>query len=219
MPGRLVRDVVIAEIVKSHPDWSADKYICLEDLNRFRTEHIESLLAAEKGEITSLEQEVLQSLVEQETVSSDVSAEFEQDQRFGDRLADSIAAFGGSWRFLILFSCFLFVWVGLNSIVLMGRPFDPYPFILLNLILSCVAAVQAPIIMMSQNRLEARDRLRSEYDYRVNLKAELEIRQLHDKIDHLLSQQWGRLAEIQQVQLDLMTDISKEMERGRRSYS
>jgi uncharacterized membrane protein len=97
----------------------------------------------------------------------------------------------------------------LNSIALLARPFDPYPFIFLNLVLSCLAAVQAPIIMMSQNRQEARDRMRSENDYKVNLKAELEIRQLHEKVDHLLSSQWARLVEIQQIQIELMEEVAK----------
>jgi len=96
-----------------------------------------------------------------------------------------------------------------NSLVLYWRPVDPYPFILLNLVLSCLAAVQAPVIMMSQNRQEAKDRLRSEHDYQVNLKAELEIRHLHEKLDHLLSHQWERLVEIQQVQLQLLAELQR----------
>ena len=92
------------------------------------------------------------------------------------------------------------------------RPFDPFPFILLNLILSCLAAIQAPVIMMSQNRQEAKDRLRSQHDYQVNLKAELEIRHLHDKIDHLLSHQWERLAQIQEVQLDVLSELTRQSE-------
>ena len=103
-------------------------------------------------------------------------------------------------------------WVLVNSVILLVRPFDPFPFILLNLILSCLAAVQAPVIMMSQNRQEAKDRLRSQHDYQVNLKAELEIRHLHDKIDHLLSHQWERLAQIQEVQLDLLSELTRQNE-------
>ena len=107
------------------------------------------------------------------------------------------------------FGGFTGLWILLNSIALLRRPFDPYPFILLNLLLSCLAAIQAPIIMMSQNRQEARDRLRSQHDYQVNLKAELEIRHLHEKIDHLLSSQWERLVQIQEVELDLLAEISR----------
>ena len=118
--------------------------------------------------------------------------------------------FGGSWRFIGSFAGILFAWIGINLSSLFRQPFDPFPFILLNLILSCLAAVQAPLIMMSQRRQEEKDRLRSRNDYRVNLKAELEIRLLHEKLDHLLLKQWERLAEIQQVQLDIMEEIAQE---------
>jgi uncharacterized membrane protein len=123
-------------------------------------------------------------------------------------MADGVASFGGSWRFIIIFASILVIWIALNSFLLLKRPFDPYPFILLNLVLSCLAAIQAPVIMMSQNRQESKDRLRSQHDYRVNLKAELEIRQLHDKIDHLLSHHWERLVEIQQIQIDLLSELT-----------
>jgi uncharacterized membrane protein len=119
-----------------------------------------------------------------------------------------IADFGGSWRFIIIFGVVLFLWVVLNSISLFWKPYDPYPFIFLNLILSCLAAIQAPIIMMSQNRQETKDRLRADHDYRVNLKAELEIRSLHEKLDHLLVHQWQRLLEIQGIQMELMEELT-----------
>jgi uncharacterized membrane protein len=124
-------------------------------------------------------------------------------------MADRIASFGGSWKFIILFMAVMVAWMTYNVVTLTGDHFDPYPFILLNLLLSCLAALQAPIIMMSQNRQDAKDRIRSENDFRVNLKAELEIRHLHEKIDHLLSRQWERMAEIQRVQLELMDEQKK----------
>jgi uncharacterized membrane protein len=127
-------------------------------------------------------------------------------------LSDQIASFGGSWRFIILFGVVLVLWIILNGFLLLNRGFDPYPFILLNLILSCLAAMQAPIIMMSQNRAELRDRLRSENDYKINLKAELEIRHLHEKIDHLLRRQYNRLFEIQQIQIELLEEIGRKRE-------
>ena len=108
------------------------------------------------------------------------------------------------------FAGFLVVWITINSVAVYWKPADPYPFILLNLLLSCLAAIQAPIIMMSQNRQEAKDRLRSQYDYQVNLKAELEIRQLHEKMDHLLSHQWERLAQIQGIQIDLLEELRRK---------
>jgi uncharacterized membrane protein len=209
LPGDAVREPIGREIVKDHPDWSHDKYICRADLNRYRTRYVQGLLESEKGELTTLEQEVLSSLREHELLSRNVDAEFEERWTRGQRLADRIAVFGGSWPFLIWFGVFLLLWIVINTVILTARPVDPYPFILLNLLLSCLAAMQAPIIMMSQNRLEAKDRLRSQHDYQVNLKAELEIRHLNDKIDHLLSHQWERLVEIQQVQLELISEIGR----------
>jgi uncharacterized membrane protein len=205
--GEIVRKEIAAEILKSFPDWSPDKFICRADLNEFRGKYVHSLLQSEKGELSSLEHEVVRSLREHELLSSDVESEFEQEWSFGERMADKIATFGGSWAFLICFGVFLFIWIGMNSFVLLSQPLDPYPFIFLNLILSCLAAIQAPIIMMSQNRQEAKDRIRSQHDYQVNLKAELEIRHLHEKVDHLLSHQWDRLVKIQELQLELLSDL------------
>jgi len=126
---------------------------------------------------------------------------------FGQRIADKVALFGGSWTFIISFFLFITIWIMSNVFFLNQKTFDPYPFILLNLILSCIAAVQAPIIMMSQNRQEEKDRLRAKKDYQVNLKAELEIRKLHDKVDELMIQQHKKIMEIQQIQIDLMKQI------------
>ena len=213
MPSALVRSAVAEQIVAAYPDWKPDGYICLSDLNRFRMKYIQNLLESEKGELTTLDHDVLESLQRHETLSSNVDAEFDKDLTVGDKMADRLATFGGSWKFLIIFGALLLVWIALNSIMLLKKPFDPYPFILLNLILSCLAAVQAPVIMMSQNRQESKDRLRSQHDYRVNLKAELEIRQLHDKIDHLLSHQWERLVEIQQIQIDLLSELARRHDK------
>ena len=209
VPGSAIRDVVVKEIVHDHPNWSPEGYICRPDLAKYRAKYVHFLLESEKGEVTTLEQEVLHSIRDHELLTKNVDEEFERKWSFGERLADRIASFGGSWTFLICFGAFLALWIGMNSIVIVWRPPDPYPFIFLNLILSCLAAIQAPIIMMSQNRQEAKDRIRSQHDYQVNLKAELEIRHLHDKIDHLLSHQWDRLAKIQEIQLDLLSEISR----------
>jgi uncharacterized membrane protein len=149
------------------------------------------------------------SIKEQELISKNVHIESEQKLSFGDRMSDRIAGFAGGWVFIFSFFCVLLLWIGVNSWLLIWRPFDPYPFILLNLVLSCLAAIQAPVILMSQNRQEARDRIRAEHDYIVNLKAELEIRHLHEKMDHLLMNQWQRLLEIQQIQTDLMEELAK----------
>lgn len=210
VPSEAIRDSITAEILKDNPQWSSSSFICRPDLTEYRIKYVHSLLRSEKGELTSLENEVISSMKNHELITKNVETEFDQSWTFGEKLADKIATFGGSWSFLICFFIFLFGWILLNSIVFAVRPVDPYPFILLNLVLSCLAAIQAPIIMMSQNRLEAKDRLRSQHDYQINLKAELEIRHLHDKVDHLLSHQWERLAQIQEIQLDLLTEMNKK---------
>jgi uncharacterized membrane protein len=208
VPAAMVRAPLVERIRSAFPSWSQDGFICQDDLNRFRGEYVQALMEAEKGDLSSLERSVIESLARHETLSQDVETKFQKKLSLGERLADQIADFGGSWVFISLFGGFILVWIAINTIVLLVRPFDPYPFILLNLMLSCLAAVQAPVIMMSQNRQESRDRLRSENDYRVNLKAELEIRQLHEKLDHLLQHQWERLVEIQQIQIELMNELS-----------
>ena len=213
MPAALVRNAIAEQIKRENPSWSADGYICIDDLNRFRMQYIQNLLESEKGELSSLDREVIESLKRHEILSSNIETEFEKDLKIGEILADKLADFGGSWTFLMVFGGILLVWIVLNCVALLAKPFDPYPFILLNLVLSCLAAIQAPVIMMSQNRQEAKDRLRSEHDYRINLKAELEIRHLHEKIDHLLSRQWERLVEIQQIQIDFMSELLDARDR------
>lgn len=210
VPSGAVRDTLADEIIHDCPQWNAESYICHHDLMKYRTNYVHAQLQSEKGDLTKLEHEVLDSLRDHELLTRNVDIELEQSWTLGERLADRIADFGGSWTFLICFGLFLAVWIALNTVVIVVRPPDPYPFILLNLVLSCLAAIQAPIIMMSQNRQEAKDRLRAQHDYQVNLKAELEIRHLHDKMDHLLSHQWDRLARIQEIQIDLLSEMGKQ---------
>ena len=205
----VVRPAVASLIQREVEKWDESGWICLADLQRFQHDYVENLLEDEKGEITQLEQQVLESLRDQEILSQNPETEFDASLTLGQRAADRIADFGGSWAFISIFALVMLAWMLLNSYVLAARPFDPYPFILLNLVLSCLAAVQAPVIMMSQNRQEARDRRRALHDYQVNLKAELEIRHLHQKIDHLLSRQWERLVEIQEVQMELINQITR----------
>ena len=175
-----------------------------EIISQYRARYVEELLEAEFGELSDIERHVTASLATNATLAQNVDERFAGKRTLGERLSDHLAEFGGSWTFLISFAIVLAGWVAINVMQGIDRAFDPYPFILLNLVLSCVAAVQAPIIMMSQKRQEAKDRLRSLNDYQVNLKAELEIRQLHEKIDHLLNRQWQRLVEIQKLQMELM---------------
>ena len=200
----------LAEFIKSQrPNWDPQQFICFADLGIFRKDYVKRALEDEIGELTSLDQEVIESLQQHEVLTENIEKQFERKLTFGEHLSDKIAEFGGSWKFIITFGGVIVVWVVLNAVLLLDRGFDPYPFILLNLILSCLAALQAPVIMMSQNRAEARDRLRAENDYKVNLKAELEIRHLHEKIDHLLRKQYNRLFEIQQIQIELLEEISQ----------
>jgi len=210
IPGGIIRRSITEKIKAEYPDWSPNGYICLADLNRFRSEYVEDVIRQDKGELTALEEQVVKSLKEHELLTKNLNAEYDQQISLGDRLADKLADFGGSWRFIGIFTGVLLLWILANTVLLLERPFDPYPYILLNLVLSCLAAIQAPVIMMSQNRQEAKDRLRAEYDYRVNLKAELEIRHLHEKLDHLLMNQWQRLLEIQEIQTELIGEISEK---------
>jgi uncharacterized membrane protein len=202
----VVRPAMIERIRQEKPDLPADGFICRADLDRFRSSYVSQLLTRERGELTRLEHEVVKSLADHETLAENTEAEYAERRTLGERMSDRLASFGGSWTFITLFGVLLLAWMGFNIVVAGTSQFDPYPFILLNLVLSCLAAIQAPIIMMSQKRQEAKDRLRSENDYRVNLKAELEIRHLHEKMDHMLTRQWERLAEIQQIQLETMQE-------------
>lgn len=209
VPAALIRPAITELIQKMCPDWTNASFICTADLDRFRSDYVQRILEDEQHELSILELKVITSLREEELLSRNINIEFERKLTFGERVADRVATLGGSWSFIIGFFLALGVWILINSLILFWRPFDPYPFILLNLCLSCLAAIQAPIIMMSQNRQEAKDRLRSEHDYQVNLKAELEIRHLNEKIDHLLNHQWQRLLEIQQLQMELMEEGNK----------
>ena len=210
MIAELIRPSLLEFAKKKVSDLDSKAFICFEDLGNFRKDYVKEVLEDEIGELSALDNEVIQSLEQHEILSADISKQFERKLTFGERLSDHIAEFGGSWKFLITFGAVIFVWIGANIALLATRAFDPYPFILLNLILSCLAAVQAPVIMMSQNRAEARDRLRAENDYKVNLKAELEIRHLHEKIDHLLRKQYNRLFEIQQIQIELLEELTRK---------
>jgi uncharacterized membrane protein len=182
-----------------------DSLICDEDLARFRRRYVENLLEEERGELSTLDRKVLDSFETGTlTVQASAGTLLEGNPRFGERIADKVASFGGSWTFIFSFLGVLVVWMTVNLSGLLSDAFDPYPFILLNLVLSCIAALQAPVIMMSQRRQEEKDRLRAENDYMINLRAELEIRQLHEKIDHQMARQWERLAELQQIQIELL---------------
>ncbi len=194
-------------IRKEFPDLTPEKYISIEQINHYRRKYLEDLFIGETGELNDMEKEVMSSIRNNKILSENIEPEIEERLTMGQRMADRIADFGGSWGFILIFFTFILLWMAINVYALVNHPFDPYPFILLNLILSCIAAIQAPIIMMSQNRQEQKDRIRGEHDYKVNLKAELEIRLLHEKIDHLIIHQNKRLLDIQEIQSDYLNDI------------
>jgi uncharacterized membrane protein len=201
-----LRPSLLDRMREDYPNLADESYVDMAEVERYRTLYVEEMLKLERGELSHLDQQVADSMAHHETVVENIEDEFDEHRTFGERVSDHLASFGGSWAFLISFFCVLVLWMGVN--ILMGEQsaFDPYPFILLNLVLSCIAAVQAPIIMMSQKRQEAKDRLRALNDYKVNLKAELEIRHVQEKLDYLLTKQWQRLAEMQQMQMELMQE-------------
>jgi uncharacterized membrane protein len=206
--------VGIFNLIKSeHPDFNTDSYITLAELNQYRRLYLTSLIIQEKGELAIIDEDVMDAIKNNAILSENIQEEIETELSFGEKIADKVASFGGSWTFIIAFFSFILIWMLINIFVLASKPFDPYPFILLNLILSCLAAIQAPIIMMSQNRQEQKDRQRSEHDYKINLKAELEIKLLSEKIDHLLVHQNKKLLEIQEVQTDYLEDLLKEIKK------
>lgn len=190
-------------------EFKSPSFICIPDLNKFRAQFVKESIQDELGEISNLEEEVLNSIKEQDLIVDNLNQQFDTNLTFAQKVADKIALFGGSWSFILSFLGILIFWIILNAVIISTKPFDPYPFILLNLVLSCLAALQAPIIMMSQNRQAEKDRLRAELDYKINLKAELEIRHLKLKLDQLANHQWRRLLEIQELQTELMEDLNR----------
>jgi uncharacterized membrane protein len=208
-----IREGIFILIKSIFPDFDKESYITIDELNHYRRIYLTSLITQEKGEIAVIDKDVVEAIKNNSILSENIQDEIEAELTFGQRLADKVATFGGSWAFIITFFTFILIWMIINIWFLATSPFDPYPFILLNLILSCLAAIQAPIIMMSQNRQEQKDRQRGEHDYKINLKAELEIKLLSEKIDHLLAHQNKKLLEIQEVQTDYLEDLMKELKK------
>ncbi len=174
-------------------------------------DYISDILEEDDIHIQKLNAIVAEAIKEEELIIAKLANPPEDFVKKGDRISDKVASFGGSWKFINIFLVILVIWIIFNSI-LASRAFDPYPFILLNLILSCIAALQAPVIMMSQNRKEEKDRKRAENDYLINLKAEIEIRNLHQKIDLLLTQQMKSLFNIQKLQVDELNKLHKKVD-------
>jgi uncharacterized membrane protein len=212
--AKTIRHSILDMIQKDHPQFSHESYLSLSELNYYRKKYINEYLTEEIGELTMLEKTVLSSLTDNTTLTDKIEEEGQQNITFGQKIADKVATFGGSWTFIISFGVFIFLWIAINVFWLVNKSFDPYPFILLNLILSCIAALQAPVIMMSQNRQEDKDRERAKKDYMINLKSEIEIRTLHEKIDHFIINQQQELFEIQKIQVEMMADILKKVKKS-----
>lgn len=214
--ARGIRPAVSKHLSERYADrWRPDAHVCRDCFNKERLEHLLGRLAEDRGELSAIESDVAKKAVDHLAIAELVEEDFKKSATSGQRLADAVARIGGSWPFVVGFVVVLLVWIAFNTWMLRGQAFDPYPYILLNLVLSCIAALQAPIIMMSQNRSGEHDRRRAEQDFRVNLKAELEIGSLHDKVDHLLHAQWEHLVEMQEMQIDLLTQIAgKRGSRG-----
>ncbi len=202
-----IRDGILDLIKNENPTLSENSIIGIEELNYYRRLYLTKLVEQEKGELDNIELDVVRAIKDNSILSDNIEPEIDAKLTIGQKFADGIAEFGGSWTFIISFFLFIITWMGINVWLLISKPFDPYPFILLNLVLSCLAAIQAPIIMMSQNRKEDKDRMRAEHDYKINLKAELEIKLLNEKIDHLLIHQNKKLIEIQEVQIDYLENL------------
>jgi uncharacterized membrane protein len=211
--GQDIREGIFNLIKSDFPDFDKNDFISNSELNQYRRLYLTSLITQEKGELAVIDKDVMEAIKNNSILSENIQEEIEAELTFGQRLADKVASFGGSWTFIVTFFSFILIWMLTNIWFLATTPFDPFPFILLNLILSCLAAIQAPIIMMSQNRQEQKDRQRGEHDYKINLKAELEIKLLSEKIDHLLIHQSKKLLEIQQVQTDYLEDLMTELKK------
>jgi uncharacterized membrane protein len=204
-----VRPQVAAHITEHFPEqWTGSGFICRRCLNRERLDYVTERLKQERGVLSSVEAEVAAKAGQHLLIARNIDEQFQKEITLGQRAADAVARVGGSWTFVLSFLAFLVCWMALSSLILYEHSFDPYPYILLNLVLSCLAALQAPIIMMSQNRASERDRVESTHDYETDLKAEIEIASLHDKVDHLLHVQWERMVELQEMQMDLLTEIA-----------
>lgn len=204
--GTSIRISILQLIREDYPDFDKNSSISVSELNIYREKYISKYLQTEIRALSAIEKDVVKSLEEDTSLVAKL-VEDAETRNHGQIIADKVASFGGSWTFIISFFVFITIWISSNVLIFTNKEFDPYPFILLNLILSCIAALQAPVIMMSQNRQEEKDRDRAKKDYMINLKSELEIRMLDDKIDHLVMHQQQELIEIQKVQIEMMNDI------------
>ncbi|WP_339675010.1 DUF1003 domain-containing protein [Cyclobacterium marinum] len=209
--GNEIRDGIFEFIKSQYPDFSRESNISIGELNKYRRLYLTKLIEQEKGDLAAIDKDIMDAVRNNSILSENLQDGIDTAVTLGQRMADKIASFGGSWTFIIAFFSFLTLWIVANIWLLASNTIDPYPFILLNLMLSCIAAIQAPIIMMSQNRQGHKDRQRAKLDYKINLKSELEIQLLNEKIDHLLVHQNKKMLEVQEVQMDYLEDLMKEL--------
>ena len=212
--GFSIREELIEIIKQKKADFDVEGWISNDELNKIKADRIKRLLQEDVGYLTEIEKKVAEAADKHDFMSKDFT-EDEEDEKltFGQRMADKVAEFGGSWKFIIFFTVFCFVWISMNTIMLTTGAFDKYPFILLNLILSCIAALQAPVIMMSQNRMEEKDRARAVNDFKVGLKTEIEIRMLDEKINHLVNKQIFHIHENMELQNEMLENIIKNTKK------
>lgn len=213
--GLFVRDLsqkLKETIHEKNPDSKASSFVCLRDIQKIRIEQMQTMVDKDLEKDRQMNAALQKELAKDNYVTRNINDTIHGKLTKGQKLADLVARFGGSWGFIITFVIILVLWMGINVTHFLGVNFDPYPFILLNLFLSCIAAIQAPIIMMSQNRQADRDRFDAENDYRTNTKSEMEIRILHEKIDQLSEVQWPHILEIQKMQISILSELENEIQ-------
>lgn len=215
MEGLFLRDLsdlLKEQVLKTNSYAKESSFICLKDMQKLRIERMQTIIDQDLKIDEEMSASLKKEMAKDTYVITNINDTVYGKRTTGQRLADIVAKFGGSWGFIITFAIILIVWMTINIVHLFGVNFDPYPFILLNLFLSCVAAIQAPIIMMSQNRQAERDRFDSENDYKTNMKSEMEIRILHQKLDQLNEVQWPHILDIQKMQIEVLSEIENEIQ-------
>lgn len=213
VPGESIHAGIMQSILRDHPDFDESKNLSLSELNVYRERYVTDYLDREVGELTDLEKKVVASMNSRSIVCSPIRGGNEPRPTIGVRLSDRMTRFGGSWAFVVVFGSLIVVWMAVNIFWLSNSALDPYPFVLLNLLLTYLSTLQAPLIMMSQNRQADKDRQRSKNDYMVDLKSEIDLRTLHEKLDHLMMSQLQRVIEIQRMQIDMLGDVQRQVSK------
>lgn len=209
---RDLSDLLKEQVLKTNSYAKESSFICLRDMQKLRIDHMQTIIDEDLNIDHEMSDHLKKELSKDTYEITNINDTVYGKRTRGQKLADAVAKFGGSWGFIITFVIILVVWMAINVLHLFGINFDPYPFILLNLFLSCVAAIQAPIIMMSQNREAERDRFDSENDYKTNKKSEMEVRILHQKLDQLIEVQWPHILDTQKMQIEVLSEIENEIQ-------